>query len=214
VGKNEKRTMIESNFLELIGRYSDDKAFNTQCWKEINQNYNQKSRYYHNLVHIEKMLMELEDVKEKVEKLDAIRFSIYYHDIIYKSTRSDNEYKSAEYFKERVAKTNFSYVEDCFKQIEATKTHKKSDDNDTNILLDLDLSILGSNNEEYQEYCKNVRKEYSIYPDLIYRKGRGKVLLKILKANPIYKTVHFVEKYEGRAKENIINELNELGVKI
>ena len=64
-------------------------------------------------------------------------------------------------------------------------------------LLDLDLSILGKNPEEYRRYCDNIRKEYSIYPDFIYRKGRRKVLQNILELDSIYKTDFFKQAYEN-----------------
>ena len=85
-----------------------------------------------------------------------------------------------------------------------------SDDNDTNILLDIDLSILGENPMKYKEYCENIRKEYQIYPDFIYRKGRQKVLENILKLDSIYKTEFFKQEYESQAKENLTLELNQL----
>jgi len=193
-----------------MSKYSDDESYNLKCWNEIEKNYSSKSRHYHNLEHLENMLVELDKVKQQVNNLDSLLFAIYYHDIIYTPTKSDNEHQSALLFKNRISKTSFPNLSKCIAQIEATKEHKLSTDKDTNILLDLDLSILGKSREEYQKYCKNIRKEYHIYPDVMYRKGRKKVLINILKLDSIYKTDFFKQEYKNQAKKNLRYELNQL----
>lgn len=202
--------MIKEKFLNLIRKYSDNEKFNSECWNEIEYNYSSKSRHYHNLIHLKNMISELDKVESKIKNLDNLLFSIFYHDIIYKPTKSNNEYQSALIFEKRISQTSFKNLNECISQIIATKEHKLSDDNDTNILLDIDLSILGGNPIKYKEYCKNIRKEYLIYPDFIYRKGRQKVLEHILKSNSIYKTEVFKQEYESQAKENLILELDQL----
>jgi len=202
--------MLQETFLELIGKYSDDNAFHTNCWNELANHYNSKNRYYPNLQHLANMLQELIPIKQKVQKLDSFLFSIYYHDVVYQATRSDNEYQSALLFKKRIAQTNFSNIEHCFQQIEATKTHEPSEDHDTNILLDIDLSILGQDQNTYQEYTQQIRQEYRIYPNFLYQKGRRKVLIKMLAQDKIYKTHYFINKYEAQARDNIKQELEQL----
>ena len=199
--------MIKTKFLELIGKYSANESYSIDCWSEIEKNYSSKSRHYHNLEHIINMLNELKKLESEIEDLDTLLFSIYYHDIIYKSTKSDNEHQSALLFEKRIAETSFSHLEKCKTQIEATKEHKLSKDFDINILLDLDLSVLGKSPEEYIEYSQNIRKEYSIYPDFMYKKGRKKVLEHFLEKGPIFKTAYFIDKYEQRAIDNLKREL-------
>jgi predicted metal-dependent HD superfamily phosphohydrolase len=157
------------------------------------------------------MIVELSKIQSEVNNLDCLLFAIYYHDIVYKSTKGDNEHQSALTFQSRIAKTSFNKLSKCIAQIEATKQHKLSDDNDTNILLDLDLSVLGKSTQEYKKYCENIRKEYRIYPDFMYRKGRKKVLKSILELDFIYKTDYFKELYENQAKKNLTLELDQLG---
>jgi predicted metal-dependent HD superfamily phosphohydrolase len=156
------------------------------------------------------MFTELDKVESKIKHLDTLLFTIYYHDIIYKPTKRDNEHQSALIFEKRISQTSFTYLSDCKAQIEAIKEHKLTNDNDTNILLDLDLSILGKSAKEYEKYCENIRKEYQIYPDFMYRKGRKEFLKNILELDSIYKTDFFKQEYETQAKENLRNELNQL----
>ncbi|MDX2245424.1 MAG: hypothetical protein SF052_01505 [Bacteroidia bacterium] len=82
-----------------------------------------------------------------------------------------------------------------------------SPDNDTNLFTDADLSILGQKREIYHAYSTNVRKEYAIYPDILYNPGRKKVLQHFLAMEQIFKTPHFQEKYEAQARANLEEEL-------
>lgn len=157
------------------------------------------------------MIIELVEVKDKISDYDSILFSIFYHDIIYNATSKDNEEKSAELAKTRLEKLNISNEKTAriYYRILATKSHKKSEDSDTNFLHDADLAILGQDWEIYENYTKQIRKEYSIYPDFLYNPGRKKVLTHFLEFEEIFKTDYFKEKYEDKARENIQRELNE-----
>ncbi|PHQ30926.1 hypothetical protein CJ305_01485 [Leeuwenhoekiella nanhaiensis] len=202
--------MIKDRFLELLNRYSEDLSYNLKCWDQLFKNYNHRSRHYHNIKHLEDMLLLLPEVEQHIENKDAILFSIFYHDIIYKVTRKNNEYKSAQIFREHIAPTKFKYVDNSFDQILATKHHEWSEHNDTNILLDLDLHVLGKSPEDYETYTENIRKEYSIYPNFLYQKGRIQVLKSFLDKEQLFKTPHFKEKYEFQAKTNLKAELKKL----
>lgn len=83
-------------------------------------------------------------------------------------------------------------------------------DADTNFLLDIDLSILGKSPEVYKKYTEDIRKEYKIYPDFMYGKGRTKVLKSILELEAIFKTDFFKKAYEKQARENLTAELSQL----
>ena len=204
--------MLKPNYLSLMKKYSDNEEYNLACWNVLSSQYSGKSRHYHNLSHIENMLQMLDEVKAEVTNIDTLLFAIYYHDIVYKATRNDNEYQSALLFEKHIAKTSFGKISACKMQIELTKEHLLSEDEDTNILMDLDLSILGSRSEEYYKYQKNIRKEYSIYPDFMYKKGRVKVVKSMLASGPIFKTSYFKDKLEVQARVNLENELKNLRV--
>lgn len=200
---------INDIYSKLISKFSDNEKLKTDYWQEIEKSYSQKSRKYHNLTHLENMILELENVKEETSDYDVMLFSVFYHDIIYKATSKDNEEKSAEVAKKRLEKINISSerITKIYNQILATKSHKRSDDSDTNFLLDADLAILGKDWKVYDNYIQQIRKEYSIYPDFLYNPGRKKVLTHFLEFDEIFKTDHFKEKYEKMARENIQREI-------
>ncbi|SEW47367.1 Predicted metal-dependent phosphohydrolase, HD superfamily [Chryseobacterium wanjuense] len=192
--------------------FTKDQHLIENLWSEIEQKYSEKSRYYHNLEHLENMFSELDAVKDRLENYSFISFSVFYHDVIYDASSKSNEEKSAEFAKIRLEKLHVDSesVKKISEQIIATKTHQKSEDNDTNYLLDADLSILGKDLKTYMDYTKKIRKEYAIYPDIFYKPGRKNVLQYFLKLKNIFKTEYFHEKYEVRARANILFEIESL----
>lgn len=165
--------ILKERFEILCLHFTEDKNLIANFWNEIERKYSAKSRHYHNLQHLENMFEESDAVKDQIENFDIISFSIFYHDVIYDSASKVNEEKSAEFAKERLTSLglNDEDIQNIYEQILATKSHKKSADDDTNSLLDADLSILGNDDEIYLEYTKQIRKEYSIYPDFLYKPG-------------------------------------------
>jgi len=204
--------MLQATFIRLIENYTSDKGKPDELWNEIETNYCHKKRYYHNLTHLENLLQELLEIKTSIKDWDTILFSMYYHDIIYNPLKTTNEEKSAEFAANRLQLISAPapIIKGCVQQVLATKKHVACDDNDTNYFTDADLSILGQQWNAYTGYYKNVRKEYSLYPDLIYIPGRKKVLQHFLQMERIFKTDHFFEKFELQARENLQQELEAL----
>ncbi|AWH86119.1 hypothetical protein HYN59_13810 [Flavobacterium album] len=205
--------MLKTIFLQLAGSYTSNTPLAEMLWAEIQKKYSGKGRYYHNLSHLENLYTQLETCKSGIQDWDTLLFSMFYHDIIYKATAKDNEEKSAEAAVKALKAIGYSAdkTDLCHSQIMATKSHTVSDDNDTNLFTDADLSIVGSNWEDYAAYYKNVRKEYSIYPDFMYNPGRKKVLQHFLDMEHIFKTEFFRDNYEAKARENLKREIELLG---
>lgn len=203
---------LKERFLQHCLKFSENRDLIENLWLKIEKKHSEKGRFYHNLDHLENMFLELEAVKDQILNYTAITFSVFYHDIIYDATSRANEEKSAEFAVSRLEELNIdkAIIKEVFEQILATKTHQISNHHDTNYLLDADLSILGKDPETYMDYTKKIRKEYSFYPNLLYKPGRKKVLQHFLELESIFKTDYFKSKYEKQAKENIQSELKNL----
>ena len=200
---------LKETFVSLLKNYSVGDQLIEELWLEVARSYSGKQRHYHTLTHLEQLLSQLTEVKNELKHWDTVLFSLYYHDIVYRVLRSDNEEKSAEWAKKSMQRARMpkETVVRCQAQILATKTHQHSADHDTNYFTDADLSVLGRPWEEYTHYYQRVRKEYAVYPDAIYRPGRKKVLQHFLAMNKIYKTDFFYDRYEKQAKLNLRTEL-------
>ncbi len=205
----KKTTVLKETFIQLLTNYTDDNGLTNELWTEVEKNYSSKKRHYHTLHHLDNLLTQLTLVKDEIQNWETILFTLYYHDIIYNSLKSDNEEKSAELSEKRMKQISVSIdtIELCKNQILATKSHIKATDSDTNYFTDADLSVLGQNWETYSLYYKNVRKEYSIYPDFVYNTGRKKVLNHFLSMDRIFKTDFFYNKLEAQAKQNLQKEI-------
>ncbi len=200
--------MLQETFIALLQQYTADKNLIDSLWLEIEKKYSSPKRHYHTLTHLENVLRGLSAVKGELKSWETILFTLFYHDIIYDPLKSTNEEKSAEYAEKRMMQLYVpaETIACCKAQILATKTHTTSTDSDTNYFTDADLSILGKPWEEYFAYSQHVRKEYAIYPDVIYNAGRKKVLLHFLAMNRLFKTDYFHHKFEQQARENMERE--------
>ncbi|SFD88568.1 Predicted metal-dependent phosphohydrolase, HD superfamily [Chitinophaga sp. CF118] len=202
--------MLQEIYTELLKQYTDNKQHINECWKEIEAAYSSSSRHYHNLSHLENLVTQLSACRHDISDWNTILFSVFYHDIVYSVLNKDNEEKSAVLAEKRLITLSVPSVqiEKCKAQIIATKAHQSSNDPDTNLFTDADLSILGHSWSLYEHYYMQIRQEYSIYPDLVYNPGRKKVLHHFLQMERIYKTMPFYDKYELQARENLKRELD------
>ena len=197
--------MLENRFKTLCQIFSKDTELISLLWQEIRVAYSNPMRYYHTLKHLEDIYKELHSFRVN----PLIEFAISYHDIIYDIKRDDNEEQSALLAKKRLEELNVpsTLIEEVSQLIIETKTHKDSFEMNA-LFLDADLSILGSSQKRYKEYLQNVRKEYAFYDDSTYFCGRKKVLEMFLDKEKIYGSKYFYDKYEERARENILMEYN------
>jgi predicted metal-dependent HD superfamily phosphohydrolase len=204
--------MFETVFKAELSNLTSNQILIDKLWTEIASHYSKRNRHYHNLRHLNNLLRELYIIKDKINDWPIIVFSIAYHDIIYNTLKQDNEAKSGNIAYERLGLLDIApdRKNKCREQILATKGHNRSDDNDTNYFTDADLAILGYDYFSYKKYTEQIRKEYKMYPDLIYKPGRQKVLKHFLQMPTIYKTDYFIERYEEQARNNMMYELNVL----
>jgi len=200
---------LKSTFIELVSRYSNKEALAAQLWKELEDAHTHKKRHYHTLDHLANLYAELLPMRSKINNWEVVLFSLFYHDSVYNVLKQNNEEKSALLAQKRLQQLSLptEFIATCIAQIEATKSHAMSDNTDTNIFTDADLSILGKSAETYDSYSQQVRQEYAIYPDLVYFPGRKKVLRHLLEMDRLYKTKWFYDRYESTARLNLQREL-------
>jgi predicted metal-dependent HD superfamily phosphohydrolase len=203
------------NWKFLSEKYSKDEGLIMNIFEEVIQYYSEKHRAYHNLKHIEALLGFVEQYKHLLNEIDSVLFTVWFHDLIYEPTSSKNEENSALLAEKHLQKLNVSdnQIKSISTWILASKSHQLSMDSDTfdaQFFLDIDLSILGADEQVYKIYAKDIRKEYKIYPNLLYKVGRKKVLQSFIEKPRIYKTELFFNLLEEKAKANLKWELEAL----
>lgn len=189
------------------------------AYNQIVTAYSEPHRYYHNLGHIDAMLMDLREVLffgQPQEEFNSIRLAIWYHDVVYEPHSSENESRSAEVAArslESLGVDNLLIRRVC-ELILMTKDHLELGQMlDTLLFLDLDLSILGSEPSRYQTYADAIRKEYAWVDDRAYCAGRRIVLQRFLERPFIFRSEWF-EHLEPAAHRNINNEIVEIDAKL
>lgn len=202
---------VHKHWIQLGSRFSQDELYLESVWKQLLKNYSGKNRYYHGLPHIWNMLQQSNDCKDELSDKEVVDFTIWFHDSIYKATRKNNEEKSAEFARKTLKKfsLNTLRIDKVYDLIVSTKKHEIiiSNDSDNAYLLDFDLSILGQPWEVYQTYIQNIRREYKVYPDILYKPGRKKVLKSFLERKNLYFTEKYLDLYESQARQNLEKEI-------
>jgi len=179
-----------------------------QNWLDLEKAYSKKSRHYHNLTHLKEMIESFEMYHDKLENPNEILFSIFYHDFVYSASKKDNELKSAEYALSILPENVNLNKKLVFDAICATQQHQQNAIEDINWLIDFDLKILAKDWEDYKIYFEQIRKEYRIYPDFLYKPGRAKALKHFLENEFIFQTEEFRGLYEDQARQNIEKEIS------
>jgi predicted metal-dependent HD superfamily phosphohydrolase len=78
------------------------------------------------------------------------------------------------------------------------------------LVVDIDLSILGAAPQRFDEFERQIRSEYWWVPAALYRRQRAVVLTSFLGRSTIYSTLEFAERFEAQARENIESALKAL----
>jgi len=200
-----------TSWIQLSSQFSQDTSYLEWVWTQLFKHYSEKHRHYHGLNHIWSMLKQSNECKDQLADKEVVDFAIWFHDSIYKATQKNNEEKSADLAKQTLQKTSLDIkrIEKVHRLIVSTKKHEilDSSDVDNAYVLDFDLSILGQPWEVYEIYTQNIRKEYKVYPDFLYKPGRKKVLKHFLERKTLYFTEKYLDLYESQARKNLEKEI-------
>ncbi|MFW6109612.1 MAG: N-methyl-D-aspartate receptor NMDAR2C subunit [archaeon] len=192
----------------------DDEASRlVKIHNDLVERYNESNRYYHNLSHISSCLSEFSLVCDLAVNPFEVWLALWFHDCIYDPHRRDNEEQSAMYLVKAI-KGLFenTMVNRISELILATKHCEKPKSLDMELVMDVDLVILGKPTYEFKQYEKNIRREYEWLSWEKYARGREIILRKFLERDCIYHTGYFREKYETKARSNLMQSIKKLKV--
>ncbi len=188
-----------------------DGQVRAKLWSELLPRYSEPHRHYHNVQHIEECLREFAFSEHLARDSVAVELAILFHDAIYDPRRHDNEEQSVELaitFLKEVALG--SAAESVAALILATKHNVLPSDVDAQLLVDIDLAILGQPESRFDEYEAQIRGEYSFVPEEVFRRKRAEILERFLARPQIYRTEFFIGRYEKSARSNLMRSLKQL----
>jgi predicted metal-dependent HD superfamily phosphohydrolase len=168
-----------SKWQALAANLGLDRAKSQEVGDYLLSQYSGSDRHYHGVGHIVSMLDGFDAVKAAFEQPLAAELAIFFHDLIYDASRQDNEEQSARKMNDMLGGlVDRTLLEAAARSIEATKQHVLTPSHDTNLLLDLDMAILGQPWTVYERYAQGVMHEYlPVYGELAYRHGRRTLFL-------------------------------------
>jgi len=114
------------------------------CWSE-------KHRHYHTLQHLREVLEGFEQVRVDAQRPAEIVLALWFHDAIYDLQRNDNEQRSAQWAKESLLQAGLpeEAAQRLYDLVMATRHDQPPADPDAQLLVDMDLAILGADRARF-----------------------------------------------------------------
>jgi len=160
-------------------KYVITPGFSFETYNDIISRWDEPSRFYHNLDHLNYLLGVFEELclNEVITEFEKNRLVVvaFFHDVIYDSKAKDNEEKSVEYFVEKCK--NIGIIEDEFvdfvsRLIMDTKYRKEPTERLSKIFWEADNSILKFPVNKLIEIEHKIFQEYQWVDYRLYREGR------------------------------------------
>jgi predicted metal-dependent HD superfamily phosphohydrolase len=177
-----------------------------QCWS-------QGHRHYHTLQHLQECFELLTGIEIDGKDAALVAIALWFHDAFYDPRRDDNELRSAEWAASEALAAGVpnDVAERLHDMIMATITHSPQDDELMQLMVDIDLSILGAADARFDESDEQVRREFAHVAEADWRVGRRRVLEGFLNRERLYGSEHFRSRYEAQARKNLQRSLARLG---
>lgn len=178
----------------------------------LQERYSEPHRAYHTFVHISDCLAQFDLVRHQAVRPDEVEFALWLHDVIYDPHASDNEEKSAQWAVDMLQQGAAPAVVTArvAELILATRHITVPDEIDAQLVVDIDLSILGRAPDIFAAYEDQIRHEYHWVPDEVYRPERVEILERFLARPAIYQTPFFKARYEVQARKNLKQSVSKL----
>ena len=167
--------------------------------------YNEPQRHYHTQQHLAECLALFDQVQHLAAHPGELAVALWFHDAVYEVQGKSNEAQSAGWAVRalRSVGSDSDVQQRVERLIMATKHDAVPTECDQQLLVDIDLAILGASAERFAEYDRQVRAEYSWVPGFIYNMKRKAVLKAFLARPSVYNTSYFRERYENQARINL-----------
>lgn len=167
--------------------------------------YCEPHRRYHTLEHLDACFRHFESVRGQAAHPDEVELALWFHDAVYAIRAPDNEQKSADWARSAMREAGIpeASVQRVYALVMVTRHDCAPQTPDQEILLDVDLSILGARPQVFDAYEDQIRAEYAAVPVADFRSNRRRILQGFLDRPKIYHTPEFGTRLEAQARENL-----------
>ncbi|MBV1776507.1 N-methyl-D-aspartate receptor NMDAR2C subunit [Burkholderiaceae bacterium DAT-1] len=179
---------------------------NPDCFDELIARYSAPHRHYHGLQHLAECLQLFRAFAASAEHPSEVEIALWFHDAIYEPLRHDNEQRSADWAHDVLLTAGAAHpiADRVHALIMATRHTAEPEGLDAQLVVDIDLAILGAAPERFAEYERQVRAEYGHVPGFLFRRKRQAILKQFLSRPALYGTASMRDRFELRARENLI----------
>ncbi|MBE0547395.1 MAG: N-methyl-D-aspartate receptor NMDAR2C subunit [Rubrivivax sp.] len=180
--------------------------------------WSEPHRHYHDQRHLRECLALWTRWRDHSQHAGEVAIALWFHDAIYdpQATRAgDNELNSAAWAARSLARVgaDSDTAQRIFDLVMATQDDAPAalgSGPDARLLVDIDLSILGSPGGRFERYDQDVRKEYAWVPGFRYQEARAQVLQSFLDRPRLYHGERAVALLEAQARINLAAALARL----
>lgn len=172
---------------------------------ELQRRYGEPQRHYHTMQHLGECLAWFEREKAQAERPAEVALALWFHDAIYDVHAHDNEARSADWARQALleAGVNANAAKRVHALVMATRHDAVPEGRDAELLIDIDLSILGAARTRFAEYERQVHAEYAFVPEEIRLPRRREILQRFLDRKAIYATPRMHAQLEAQARINL-----------
>jgi predicted metal-dependent HD superfamily phosphohydrolase len=197
----------------------------SRCWKRLNAcetgdvlmgqliaAYNEEHRKYHTEQHLRECLICFEQYRHLATRPEEVEMAIWFHDSVYDVNCKDNEKRSADWAVRELmaASVEKRSINRIYDLIMATQHAQPPKSIDQGLIIDIDLSILGSSESRFDQYESQIRDEYSYVSDQKFNQARRNVIKRFIESGQLYNLHEISTSYYEQAKSNLTRSLNKL----
>jgi predicted metal-dependent HD superfamily phosphohydrolase len=172
---------------------------------ELLARYAEPHRAYHTRQHLTECLALLDEFRHLAGRPDEIEVALWFHDAIYDVHRHDNEARSADWARDALldAGAAIDAAERVHALVLVTRHSAAPATPDEQLLVDIDLAILGAVPARFAEYEAQIRAEYAYVPEAIFNEKRAAILAGFLARPALYGAPALRACFEAVARANL-----------
>ncbi len=167
--------------------------------------YGEPHRHYHTLQHLRECLALFDRVSAVAVHPAEVETGLWFHDAVYDVRRADNEERSADCLRKAALADGVAadVADRVCALVLATRHAMLPTGADEELLVDIDLAVLGADDARFAEYERQIRAEYAFVTPPAFAARRRSILAAFLNRARIYSTPRLHDELEQRARANL-----------
>lgn len=179
---------------------------------ELQAAWGESHRQYHSDVHLRECMALWQLWKTQCRRPAEVALALWFHDAIHDPSESGNELRSASWAAHALVAGGVAsdVAQRVYDLVLVTRHDAPVQGQDAQMVVDIDLAILGSPSVRFERYDQDIRKEYDWVPDYRFRNQRAHVLKGFLERRRLYHCEFAREMCDDQARLNLSAAISRL----